>query len=371
MEGLKGDADRTAAPPAPAAGIAAPGNAETASQPLLADVARLAGVSTATVSRFLNEPSKVTERTRAKVQAAIDRLDWVPNAAARSLVSRRSYAVGAIVPTLEHEKFHQQLQAFQSRLGAEGLALFVACSSYEPAEGYRHARGMIARGVDAIALVGDDYPDALFELLAAKGIPYVVTFGKRAGSPHPCVGYEHSGAFALITRRLLALGHQRFGVIFESQKGNSRLQARLGAIHDTLAEHGLAVRPPHFALLADNGGTRVQFARQAFRQLMQAEPAPTAIICGNDTMAIGALLEAKTMGLDVPGVVSITGCDDIELAEQVHPPLTTVRVPDREMGALAAEYLIARIAGKSPDNPAMMEASLIERESTGPAPANS
>jgi LacI family transcriptional regulator len=338
-------------------------------QPLLADVARLAGVSTATVSRFLNEPSKVTARTRAKVQAAIDELDWVPNAAARSLVSRRSYAVGAIVPTLAHEMFHQQLQAFQARLGAEGLAVFVACSSYDPAEGYRQARGMIARGVDALALVGDDYPDALFELLASKGIPYVVTFGKREGSPHPCVGYEHSRAYELITRRLLALGHQRFGVIFQSQQDNSRVQSRLRAIHGTLAKNGLAVRPQHLAVLADNWGTRIPFARQAFRQLMQAEPAPTAIICGNDTLAIGAILEANAMGLDVPGVVSISGCDDIELASQIHPPLTTIRVPDREMGAMAAEYLIDRIAGKSRDCPAMLEASLIERDSVGPVPA--
>jgi LacI family transcriptional regulator len=158
-------------------------------------------------------------------------------------------------------------------------------------------------------------------------------------------------------------------VIFQSQQDNSRVQSRLRAIHGTLAKNGLAVRPQHLAVLADNWGTRIPFARQAFRQLMQAEPAPTAIICGNDTLAIGAILEANAMGLDVPGVVSISGCDDIELASQIHPPLTTIRVPDREMGAMAAEYLIDRIAGKSRDCPAMLEASLIERDSVGPVPA--
>src|SRR5260370_1568927 len=172
-----------------------------ADEPVLADVARVAGVSTATVSRFLNDPRKVTEKTRARVQAAITQLDWVPNAAARSLVSRRSYAVGAIVPTLEHEKFHQQLQAFQGRLGAEGLALFVACSSYDPEEGYRQAPGMLAHGVDALALLGDDYPDRLFYLLEAKGIPYLVPLGKRAASDHPCPGFHHPPAFVVLTRR--------------------------------------------------------------------------------------------------------------------------------------------------------------------------
>ncbi|KXV04286.1 hypothetical protein CR51_13630 [Caballeronia megalochromosomata] len=364
MEASDGAADNTTASHESQSGLST-----FESTPLLADVARLAGVSTATVSRFLNEPSKVTERTRAKVQAAIDQLDWVPNAAARSLVSRRSYAVGAIVPTLEHEKFHQQLQAFQSRLGEEGLAVFVACSSYDPAEGYRQARGMIARGVDALALVGDDYPDALFELLASKGIPYVVTFGKREDSQHPCVGFEHARAYELMTQRLLALGHNRFGVIFQSPKDNSRVQARLRAINDTLANNGLAIRPQHLAVIADNSSVRIPFARQAFRQLMSAQPAPTAIICGNDTLAIGALLEANAMGLDVPGAVSISGFDDIELAAQFQPSVTTIRVPDREMGALAAQYLIDRIAGKSPTCPPMLEVSLIERESIGPVPA--
>ncbi|MFM0052788.1 LacI family DNA-binding transcriptional regulator [Caballeronia grimmiae] len=342
----------------------------TTSQPLLGDVARLAGVSTATVSRFLNEPAKVTERTRAKVQAAIEQLDWVPNAAARSLVSRRSYAVGAIVPTLQHEKFHQQLQAFQERLGAEGLAVFVACSSYDPMEGYRQARGMIARGVDALALVGDDYPDQLFELLESKNIPYVITFGKRADSERPCVGFEHTHAYELMTLRLLELGHSRFGAIFQTPKDNSRVEARLSAIRQTLARNGLAIRPQHLAVMDDNATVGIPFARAAFQQIMNARPAPTAIVCGNDTLAIGALLEAKAMGHAVPDAVSISGFDDIELSAHFQPSLTTIRVPDRQLGELAAEYLIGRIAGKPTTCPSMLEVSIIERDSTGPAPAS-
>jgi LacI family transcriptional regulator len=338
-------------------------------EPVLADVARVAGVSTATVSRFLNEPEKVTQKTRARVQAAITQLDWVPNAAARSLVSRRSYAVGAIVPTLEHEKFHQQLQAFQHRLGERGLAVFVACSSYDPEEGYRQARGMLARGVDAIALLGDDYPDALFDHLRAKSTPYVVTFGKRVGSDHPCAGFDHGHAFALVTRRLLELGHTRFGIIFQSQEQNSRVEARLAAIRATLAENGLALRPAHVALMSDNSNVgRIPFARASLRKIMGQSPAPTAIICGNDIFAVGALFEAQEMGIDVPGALSLSGFDDIEIAAHTRPPLTTVRVPDRQIGELAADYLIDRLAGRNRDDPPMLDVELIERDSTGPAP---
>ncbi|WP_119735397.1 LacI family DNA-binding transcriptional regulator [Pseudomonas sp. Larv2_ips] len=338
-------------------------------EPVLADVARIANVSTATVSRYLNEPQRVSEKTRAKVRAAIDQLDWVPNAAARSLVSRRSYTIGVIVPTLEHEKFHQQLQAFQNRLGAQGLAVFVACSAYDPGEGYRQARGMLARGVDALALLGDDYPDALFDQLDAKGTPYVVTFGKRAGARHPCAGFDHGQAYAMITRRLLALGHQRFGIIFQSVTDNGRIQARLQAVHATLAEQGLALRPQHQAIRAQslNEG-RVAFARASLQRIMSQQPAPTAIICGNDMLAIGALLEAQALGIAVPDQLSICGFDDIEIAAHSRPALTTVQVPDRQIGELAAQYLIDRLAGLACEAPPMLEVQLIERESTGAAP---
>jgi len=368
-ETARANADATETQPTPMTVQTPRSLTASGDEPVLADVARVAGVSTATVSRYLNDPEKVTEKTRARVRAAIAQLDWVPNAAARSLVSRRSYTVGAIVPTLEHEKFHQQLQAFQGRLGAEGLAVFVACSSYDPEEGYRLARGMVGRGVDAIALLGDNYPDALFDLLRAKEIPYVVTFGKRADSDHPCAGFDHARAYEVITRRLLELGHTRFGVIFQSTKLNNRVAARLGAIHATLAENGIALRPPHLALMDNNSNVgRIPFARRSFQQIMSHAPAPTAIICGNDILAIGALLEAEAMGIDVPGTVSISGFDDIEIAAHSRPSLTTVRVPDREMGELAAQYLIDRLAGRDCAPPAMLDVLLVERESTGKAP---
>ncbi|MGJ7515161.1 LacI family DNA-binding transcriptional regulator [Pseudomonas baetica] len=340
-------------------------------QPLLSDVARFAGVSTATVSRFLNDPKKLSERTRAKVQAAIEQLNWVPNAAARSLVSRKSYAVGAIIPTLEHEKFHQQLQAFQARLGKAGFSVFVACSSYDPLEGDRQARAMISRGVDALALVGDDYPDALFDLLNSKHIPYVVTFGRRVGSEHPCIGFEHGYAYERMTQRLVDLGHKRFGVIFQSSHQNSRVQARLQAINETLANNGLAVRSQHSAVMADDSMKGIPFARAEFNRIMKTKPAPTAFICGNDMLAVGALLEAQAMGIDVPGKVSITGFDDIQLASQLSPMLTTMSVPDRQIGELAAEYLLKKMAGEKAQCPPMLEVSIVERESTGIAPTES
>ena len=353
------DASAPQPPPAPVA------NGEDA---VLADVARLSGVSTATVSRYINRPETVSEKTGERVRQAIEQLGWVPNAAARSLVSRRSYIVGAIFPTLAHEKFHQQLQAFQVRLAAEGLAVVVACSSYDPDEGYRLACGLLARGVDALALLGDDFPPALFELLQAKRVPYVITFGKRSDSDHPCAGFDQGQAYRTLTQRLLDLGHTRFGAIFQSTKFNGRVQARLAAIHATLAENGLAMRPPHVAVMSDGGPIgRIPFARASLQQIVSAAPAPTAIICGNDMLAVGALMEAEALGLAVPGALSISGFDDIEIAAHLQPSLTTIQVPDREIGEAAAQYLIDRLAGRSCEALTPLEVTLVERDSTGPA----
>jgi len=342
--------------------------AEEAEDAVLADVARVAGVSTATVSRYVNQPEKVSEKTRARVRQAIEQLAWIPSAAARSLVSRRSYMVGAIFPTLAHEKFHQQLQAFQGRMAAEGLAVVVTCTSYDPEEGYRLACGLLARGVDALALLGDDFPPALFELLRSKRIPYVITFGKREGSEHPCVGFDQAHAYRMLTQRLLDLGHVRFGAIFQSTKFNGRVQARLAAIHTTLAENGLALRPHQLAVMGSGLPLgRIPFARASLRQILGKAPEPTAIICGNDMLAVGALLEAEAMGIEVPGTLSISGCDDIEIAAHLRPSLTTMQVPDRQIGEAAAQYLIDRLAGRPCEHPPMLDVALVERESTGRA----
>jgi LacI family transcriptional regulator len=341
-------------------------------EPVLADVAAAAGVSTATVSRYLNDPQKVSAKTQARVRAAVEKLGWIPNAAARSLVSRRSNAIGVIVPTLMHEKFHQQVQAFQSRLGERGFSLFVACSGYDPEEGSRQARSLLSRGIDALALLGDDFPESLFDTLKQKNLPYVITFGARPGSGHPCVGFDHCAAYSALIERLLALGHRRIGLIFHSSENNGRTQARLKGIDETLARQGLAVRPQHRHIMTSSELVgRIPFARAALRSMLLEEPAPTAIVCGNDVLAFGALLEAQHSGIVVPEQLSITGFDDVEMSSELSPALTTVRVPDQQIGLLAAEYLIDCIEGRNPSPPKLLEVTLIERGSTGCATSRS
>ena len=145
-------------------------------QPTLSDVARLTGVSTATVSRVINRPDDVSLALRERVLAEIEAVGYVPHGAARTLASQRSSTVGAIIPTLSNAIFATGLQAFEQRLDASGYTLLIAISEYDPDHALRHARSLLSRGVDGLMLIGQSQREEMFELIRAKDLPYVTTW---------------------------------------------------------------------------------------------------------------------------------------------------------------------------------------------------
>lgn len=307
----------------------------------LAEVAALAGVSTATVSRVFNAPEKVSPDVRERVLNSAAQLAWIPNAAGRALASSRSHIVGAIIPTLDDEIFAAQIAGLQATLTQQGLTLFLGCSNYDPALALEEARAMLARGVEALALVGEDHPPELFEALHRQRLPYVVTYAWRAESPHPCIGFDNQAAFARLTQHLLDLGHRRFGVIHQPLAHNDRVQARLAGIRETLASVGIDLP----ATAVHEGPATIDAGIVGTQALLVAESPPTALICGNDRLALGALFAAQHLGVDVPRQLSITGFDDLELVSHLHPALTTLRIDNRAIGVAAAEALLRARAG--------------------------
>lgn len=330
---------------------------------VLGDVAKLAGVSTATVSRVYNEPGKVSAEVQQRVHDAARALNWIPNAAGRALASTRSHIAGAIIPTLDDHVFASQVSGMQTVMAEHGITLFLGCSNYDPAQALTQVRAMLARGVEAVSVVGESYPAELFELLTHHRVPYVVTYAYRNESPHCCVGFDNRAAFVTLTEHLLALGHRDFGVIMQPSTDNDRVQARLRGVHETLAAHGLAVRPVHLC----EGLATFAFGRASLRRIWDAPgPRPSAILCGNDNLAVGALLEAQTLGIAVPRQVSITGFDDIALAREIHPALTTMWVDTNAIGRAAAQSLLDMLEGRPPGSGIEIAAELKTRESTGP-----
>lgn len=333
----------------------------TSKQPRLADVAQAAQVSTATVSRVINMPDVVSLEVRERVQNAIKGLGWVPNASAIALATNRTRTVGAIMPTLDHQNFARIVEAIQTTLSKARYDLLISCTHYDPHAATHQAKTMVERGVEALVLVGAEQPEDLFALLDQQGTPHVLLYVSPGSLPiRQIVGYDNYRAFRTITEHLLELGHRSFGLIAQDTAFNDRARARQAGVRDTLADNRLAIKPRHFV----EGAWKVEDGMHAFKTVMATPDPPTALVCGNDYLAIGCILQATNMGIRIPADVSVSGFDDVDLAKFLTPALTTMRVPDAEVGVMTARYLISVLEGRPAALGDVPSPELIVRAST-------
>ncbi len=326
------------------------------------DVARAARVSIATVSRTLNLPQKVSEDVRSRVLRSVADLGYMPHGAARALASRRSHTIGALIPTLD-ERHRSRAASWPCSAGSTPRAM--SCCS--PA--LSRARARDRRGAGA-ARTRRRCRDAGrrraraggVPRLESKRVPFINTWSYLPAPGRPCVGFDNRAAAARLANYLVDLGHKRIAMIAGVTRHNDRAAARVEGVSKTLARRGVPLRPDRLV----ERPYQVGDGRSAFRMLMALPEPPTAIICGNDVLAFGAVLEALAAGIDVPGRVSVTGFDDLDLASHIQPPLTTMRVPSSEMGTQAADYLLARLAGTAVPDFIELDAELIVRATTAP-----
>ncbi|MDB5382267.1 MAG: LacI family transcriptional regulator [Rhodospirillales bacterium] len=329
------------------------------------EVARAAQVSAATVSRALNNPNLVSEALRVKVDTAAQALGYVAHGAARALASRRSRALGALVPTFANTIFSDAIGAFQRRLVAENYTMLLAAFDYDPELEYRSARTMIERGVDGLMLVGVTHDPRLFALLEASDVPFVQSWAPAKASPHPAIGYDNEALTRIVVEHLVELGHRDIGMVTGVTEHNDRVRSRIAGMRATLRLHGLPFEERRMVFTE----YRIGAVRDAFREMQQRGPMPTALVANNDIVALGLLLEAQAQGIAVPQDLSIVGVGDMEIAAHLQPPLTTVRTPKHSIGTLAAEYLLARIHNRAVSLPAELSLELIVRGTTAPPPA--
>lgn len=328
------------------------------------DVAQAAGVSIASVSRALNNPSTVRPELRARIDAAVQALGYIPDAAARALSSRRTQTIGAVIPTVDNAMFARGVEALQRSLSLKGYLLLLATSGYDPEVEHRQAQNMVSRGIDGLILRGDVHTDGLRRLLEVQRIPFVNVGVYHPDKPYPSIGCDNEAAAWRACRHLLDLGHRRVGMFAALSQHNDRASARVSGVQRALREAGL-VLPPQWRIEVPY---RLDDARQAARALLtQADP-PTALVCGNDVIAYGVLLEAERRGLRVPQQLSVIGFDDLEWSRHLRPALTTMHLPTDEIWTRAGEFLIQTLNGPAPLLHYEVEATLVVRESTGPAP---
>lgn len=326
-------------------------------KPKMADVAARARVSPATVSRALSNPGMVRPETLTRIRKVISEMGYVPDGPARTLVSKRTHTVGVVVPTLDHAIFARAIQTMQTSLAEAGYQLLVASNEYSPMAEASAVRAMIERRVDAIVLVGTDHSKEVWSLLEGIAQPVILTW-----SLHPtldCIGFDNEAAGRMAAEHLLSLGHRRFGVVSGFLRHNDRARARLAGIRGALARAGVTlpaanVSEQHFGIAGGRAG---------MVQLLTLGKPPTAVIGGNDVLAIGAMIEAQARGLRVPADLSLVGMDDVELAAHVTPGLTTIHLPTAELGRRTAHHVLRRLAGEEHAARIELPIELVQRAS--------
>jgi LacI family transcriptional regulator len=326
----------------------------------LKDVARLAGVSTATVSRALNLPAQLDPETLQRVREAIKRLRYVPHGAARALRSQRSRMIGAVVPSFDYALYARTTSALQTELDAHGYALVMAAHHYDLGTELRVTSQLLEHDIDAFVFVGLDHDPELLALLSEMNRPYVLTWGVDASGMHPSIGFDNRAATFAVANYILDLGHRRVGLITAPHEGNDRARERSAGVRMALAARGFALADGY----DQRGPISLASGAALMKRLLALPQRPTAVIATNDVFAVGAMMACREAGLRIPQDMSITGVDNTDLGATQMPGLTSVRTPIVEIGRAAARQLIGRLKGESVERAQLLPFELVIRGST-------
>jgi LacI family transcriptional regulator len=332
----------------------------------LAEVARRAGVSVATASRALNGSNHaVTEPLRLRVVAAARELNYVPNAQAQALARSSSSIVGVLVHDMSDPYFSEIMRGIQ-RVAAEESRLVVTCNSYrDPEREIEYVRLLHAQQVEALILAGSGLDERTYsQLMAAQIAAFTAsgghaTFIGRHHIPGDAVLPDNVGGARALGRLLGELGHQRIGAIGGPPLVTTN-RDRLEGLRSGLRDYGVSLEP---AQIVDGDFSREGGMRAAI-QLLERDPELTAIFALNDVMAVGALAVLRERGIAVPEQITVVGFDDIPLALDVTPTLTTVRVPMLEMGSRAMRLALAQPSAEL--RVEHLSTELVVRASSGP-----
>jgi LacI family transcriptional regulator len=322
-------------------------------------VAREAGVSPSTISRILNGTAVVSDEKKKAVDAAIAKLDFVPNPIARGLAGGRTMSVGVVTQAIDSPFYGAALRGIEDALDPLGYSPLFVSGHWTAAAESRCIDVLLSRRVDAIIVLTGRLSDATLKA-CAKRVPVVVT-GRTMKAPNLySLNFDNLTGARLATRHLLELGHQRIAFIAGDAEHPDAMQ-RFNGYKTELAAGGVAFRPELIA----NGRYNEASGLEAVATLLSAKQKFTAVFAINDQMAIGAAHGLQTHALRVPHDVSLVGFDDLPTSEYALPPLTTVRQPAYEMGQLAAQAALDLLGGIKPTMQ-LPSPELIIRESTGP-----
>jgi len=304
-------------------------------------VAKAAKVSISTVSRSYNHPELVNPATRKKIDAAVRKLGYIRNRAAQTIHGIRSGTIGLVVPTIDHAIFAEVVQAFSDAVEPYGFTLLVASHGYDLEREYGVLRKFLEHRVDGVALIGLDHSAESYNLIQRQDIPAISIWNYDKASILPCIGADNRHAGELAARHLVDLGHRDIGMIFPPTPDNDRARDRQKGAMSVLATLPRATPKEWIAETPYS----ISDSKEAVTRILSQSVLPTALLCGNDVLAVGAIYAAMRCGLRVPDDISIIGIGDFKGSREMEPGLTTVRLPARTIGELAGREL-ARLVTK-------------------------
>ncbi len=327
------------------------------------DVAKLAGVSTATVSHVINNTRFVRDETRQKVLSAIEEANYTPNAHARSLAAGYSKTLGLIISDIANPFFPELVKSIQRRATDAGYDLMLANTNYDESLTVSCVERMLQQKVRGVAIMTSEMDYSLIDRLAEREVA-VVFLDLGPVGPHTSninVDYE-SGVHAGV-QHLLDLGHRRIAYVSGPRHLKSA-ERRRAAFIEIMRRSRASLRTKPVII---EGDFSAEAGERAVKEMLELEERPTAVFCANDLMAIGALGGLRRAGARVPRDVSVVGFDDISFAALTDPPLTTIEFPRADVGSAAVEALMHTISADDAfGREFKVETRLVVRESTGP-----
>ena len=332
----------------------------------MSDIARIAGVSTATVSRVFHSPELVKPATQARVERVLAEQEYVYDVHAAEFSRRTSSVFGLIVATMKSSIHAEVIHGIQSKLSGTSYSLIIGNTDYSMEQEKKLFTLFSQRRLAGIIIVGyheDIRPIARGAL--AQGIPVVVIWEILPDDDCSYVGFDNFKASHTMTKYLAGLGHKRIAIIMGPYSKETRVKNRFAGYRTALEDHDLRFHPEYAVEKEPN----LIDGREAMERLLRLPERPTAVFAASDALAMGALAAARNNGLRVPEDVSVAGFDDVDFAAFCAPPLTTIRVPAFEMGQTAMTVLLATAEGRSNRVQGYcLDTTLVVRESCGPPP---
>jgi LacI family repressor for deo operon, udp, cdd, tsx, nupC, and nupG len=327
------------------------------------EVARRAGVSTATVSRVLSQPDVVAPETRRKVMAAVERLGYTPNAAATNLRTLRTKKFVVTVPDISNPFFSLILQGIEDAALREGYSVLLGDTQHDEQREERYALMLRRKEADGLIFLGHRLPKeaaALVRVLPAGRAPIVNGCEFNPRLDIPSVHIDNATAASDAMDHLYRLGHRRIGIVtgpLVSPLSRDRLRGATARAKKASAERDFIVM---------NGDFSIESGALAGERLLGRKEPPTAIFCFNDEMAMGVIDTARRRKLRIPGDLSVVGFDDIRFARYTDPPLTTVAQPMRQIGEGTVRLLLEILKGQGSPESVTLPHTLVVRSSTAP-----